>query len=149
MQTISSSTPIAAPQEVAWGVMTDHELYARWVPRSRVDLEVEGSPDRNGVGAIRVFHIGPMRTREEITTFDPPHRMAYRVLSLPMPVRNCRSDLLLVADDDGSGCTLHWDSWFEPIIPLTGGIMRQVMASATGRMAAGIAEEAQRRAQSA
>ena len=149
MQTISSSTPIAAPQEVAWEVMTDHQLYARWVPRSRVDLEVEGLPDRNGVGAIRVFHIGPMRTREEITTFDPPHRMAYRVLSLPMPVRNCRSDLLLVADDDGAGCTLHWDSWFEPLIPLTGGIMRQVMAQATGRMAAGIAEEAQRRAQSA
>ena len=149
MQTISSSTPIAAPQEVAWGVMTDHELYARWVPRSRVDLEVEGSPDRNGVGAIRVFHIGPMRTREEITTFDPPHRMAYRVLSLPMPVRNCRSDLLLVAEEGGDGCTLHWDSWFEPVIPLTGGIMRQVMASATGRMAAGIAEEAERRAHSA
>ncbi|MCQ3810590.1 MAG: SRPBCC family protein [Acidimicrobiia bacterium] len=149
MHTVSSSTPIAAPQEVAWEVMTDHELYARWVPRSMVDLEVEGSPERNGVGAIRVFHIGPMRTREEITTFDPPNRMAYRVLSLPMPVRNCRSDLLLVSDEDGSGCTLHWDSWFETVIPLTGGIMRQVMSSATGKMAVGIAEEAQRRAQSA
>jgi len=149
MQTISSSTPIAAPQEVAWEVMADHELYARWVPRSVVDLEVKGSPERNGVGAIRVFHIGPVRTREEITTFDPPNRMAYRVLTIPMPVRNCRSDLLLVANDDGSGCTLHWDSWFETVIPLTGGIMRQIMGSATAKMAAGIAEEAARRAQSA
>ena len=149
MQTISSSTPIAAPQEIAWEVMTDHELYARWVPRSVVELEAEGLPDRNGIGAIRVFHIGPVRTREEITTFDPPHRMAYRVLSLPMPVRNCRSDLLLVSDGDGNGCTLHWDSWFETIIPFTGGIMRQIMGSATAKMAAGIAEEAQLRAQSA
>ena len=149
MQTISSSTPIAAPQAVAWEVMTDHELYARWVPRSHVDLEVEGSPERSGVGAIRVFRIGPIRTREEITTFDPPHRMAYRVLTIPMPVRNCRSDLLLVADEEGGGCTLHWDSWFETVIPLTGGIMRQVMSSATAKMAAGIAEEAERRARPA
>ncbi|WP_419926886.1 SRPBCC family protein [Candidatus Poriferisocius sp.] len=149
MQTISSSTPIAAPQQVAWEVMTEHELYARWVPRSQVSLEVEGSPERNGVGAIRVFHIGPVRTREEMTAFDPPQRMAYRVLTIPLPVRNCRSDLLLVADDDGSGCTLHWDSWFETVIPLTGGIMRQIMGSVTAKMAAGIAEEAQLRAQSA
>ena len=149
MQTISSSTPIAAPQEVAWEVMTDHELYARWTPSSHVDLEVEGSPDRNGLGAIRVFHVGPARTREEITTFDPPHRMAYRVLSLPLPMRNFRSDLLLVADERGNGCTLHWDSWFEPLIPLTGGIMRQIVGSATAKMAAGIAEEAQNRVQSA
>jgi len=149
VQTISSSTPIAAPQEVAWEVMADHELYARWVPRSQVAVEVEGSPQRNGVGAIRVFRIGPTRTREEITVFDPPQRMAYRVLSVPLPLRNCRSDLLLVAEDDSSACTLHWDSWFEPMIPLTGGILRRVLASATARMAAGIAAEAERRALSA
>ena len=149
MQTISSSTPIAAPQEVAWDVMADHELYARWVPRSQVDLEIEGSPQRGGVGAIRVFRIGPVRTRQEITAFDPPRRMAYRVLSVPLPVRNCRSDLLLVAEEDGSACTLHWDCWFDPLVPLTGGILRQALAAATARMSAGIAAEAEHRARSA
>ena len=149
MQTVSSSTPIAAPQEVAWEVMTDHQLYARWTPSSRVDLEIEGSPDRNGVGAIRVFQSGPISTREEITAFDPPHRMAYRVLKVPLPMRNCRSELVLVADEDGNSCQLHWDSWFETVIPLTGGVLRQMMSSAVAKMAAGIAEEAQSRAQSA
>ncbi len=148
MRTFSSSTPIAAPQAVAWEVMTDHELYARWVPRCRVELETEGSPDRNGVGAVRVFRTGPVSTSEEITAFDPPHRMAYRILSIPLPVRNCRSEMLLVEGEQAGSCTLHWDSWFEPVIPFTGGIIGKVMASAVEKMAAGIATEAQGRAQS-
>ena len=149
MQTFSSSTPISAPPEIVWEVMTDHQLYSRWSPSSRVDLEVEGSPHRNGVGAVRAFRTGPVSTREEVTAFDPPHRMAYRALGMPLPVRNYRSEMVLVASEDGKSCHLHWDSWFEVVIPLTGGILRQFMASAVAKFAAGIAEEAQNRAQSA
>lgn len=149
MQTFSSSTPISAPPEIVWEVMTDHQLYSRWSPSSRVDLEVEGSPYRNGVGAVRAFRTGPVSTREEVTAFDPPHRMAYRALGMPLPVRNYRSEMVLVGSEDGASCDLHWDSWFEIIIPLTGGILRQLMASAVAKFAAGIAEEAQNRAQSA
>ena len=149
MQTFSSSTPISAPPEIVWEVMTDHQLYSRWSPSSRVDLEVEGSPYRNGVGAVRAFRTGPVSTREEVTAFDPPHRMAYRLLSAPLPIRNYRSEMVLVGSEDGASCALHWDSWFEIVIPLTGGILRQLMASAVAKFAAGIAEEAQNRAQSA
>lgn len=149
MQTFSSSTPISAPAEIVWEVMTDHQLYARWSPSSRVDLEIEGSPDRNGVGAVRAFRTGPVSTREEVTAFDPPHRMAYRALGMPLPVRNYRSEMVLVGSEDGQSCDLHWDSWFDVVIPLTGGILRQLMASAVAKFAAGIAEEAQNRAQSA
>lgn len=149
MQTLSSSTPIKAPQVIAWEVMTDHELYARWIPRSQVYLETEGSPERNGIGAVRVFRIGPVGTYEEITGFEPPNRMTYRVLKVPLPVRNLRSELVLVGSEDGSSCDLHWDSWFEPVIPFTGGVLRQVLASSVTKMASGIAEEAQNRAQSA
>lgn len=149
MQTFSSSTPISAPTEIVWEVMTDHRLYSRWSPSSRVDLEVEGSPDRNGVGAVRAFRTGPVSTREEVTAFDPPHRMAYRALGMPLPVRNYRSEMVLVGSEGGKSCDLHWDSWFDVVIPLTGGILRQVMASAVAKFAAGIAEEAESRAQSA
>ncbi|MCY3577619.1 MAG: SRPBCC family protein [bacterium] len=149
MQTFSSSTPIAAPREIAWEVMTSHELYARWTPSSRVDLEIEGSPEPNGVGAVRAFRTGPVSTREEVTVFEPPYRMVYRLLNAPLPIRNYRSEMMLVGEDGGDSCQLHWDSWFDIVIPLTGGILRQLMASAVAKMAAGIAEEAQHRAQSA
>ncbi|MCY4193079.1 MAG: SRPBCC family protein [bacterium] len=149
MQTFSSSTPIAAPPETVWDVMVDHQLYSRWSSSSRVDLEVEGSPDRNGVGAVRAFRNGPVSAREEVTAFDPPRRMAYRALGMPLPVRDYRSEMVLTASEDNRSCELHWDSWFETVIPLTGGILRRFMASAVAKFAAGIAEEAERRAQSA
>ena len=38
--------------------------------------------------------------------------MTYRALSLPLPVRNYRAEMVLVSDDNGNGCTVHWDSWF-------------------------------------
>jgi len=149
VQTFSSSTPIAAHREIVWEVMTDHRLYSRWSAGSRVDLEVEGSPDRNGVGAIRVFHAGIVRAREEITAFDPPNRMTYRALSMPLPVRNYRAEMVLASDETGNGCTLHWESWFEATIPLTAGMSRRIMSSSVSKMAAGIAEEAQSRTRSA
>ena len=68
MQTFSSSTPIAAPQAIVWEVMTEHHLYSRWSLSSRVELEVEGSPDRNG--AIWVFRAGivkPARKSRPLT----------------------------------------------------------------------------------
>ncbi len=149
MQTLSSSTSIAASREIAWEVMTSHELYARWTPASRVDLEIEGSPEPNGAGAVRAFRTGPVSTREEVTVFEPPHRMVYRLLSAPLPIRNYRSEMILVSDEGDESCQLHWDSWFDVVIPMTGGILRSFMASAVAKMAAGIAEEAQSRAQSA
>ncbi len=96
-----------------------------------------------------MFHTGIVRAREEITAFDPPNRMTYRALSLPLPARNYRAEMMLVSDEDGNGCTLHWESWFEATIPLTAGMSRRIMSSSVAKMAAGIAGEAESRAQSA
>ena len=96
-----------------------------------------------------MFHSGIVRAREEITAFDPPNRMTYRALSLPLPVRNYRAEMRLVSDENGNGCTLHWESWFEATIPLTAGTSRRIMSSSVAKMAVGIAEEAQSRARSA
>ncbi|MCY4258390.1 MAG: SRPBCC family protein [bacterium] len=149
MQTISLSTHLEASQQVAWDVISDHSLYGSFTGTSQVTLEKQGTPHTNGVGAIRVFHVGPIRIREEITTFEPPKQMAYRVLSLPLPLRNCRSDLLLVPCEDGGSCILHWDSWFELAIPFTGGVLRRVVAAQLNKIVAGIAVEVARRAGSA
>ncbi|WP_448404575.1 hypothetical protein [Mycolicibacterium fortuitum] len=43
---------------------------AEWMPARRVVLEVPGSPDRDGVGAIRAVHSFGTVIRERITTFD-------------------------------------------------------------------------------
>ncbi len=142
MQTIALATPIQAPQAVAWKVMTNHSLYACWTPSSQMQLEVQGTPEPNGVGAVRVFYVGPTKTREEITTFEPPARMSYRILSTPLPIRNCHSDLLLVPSENEKTCTLHWDSWFELIMPFSGTIMRRIVTTQIKKISNGIAAEA-------
>ncbi|MCA4753334.1 hypothetical protein FKW78_22565 [Mycolicibacterium fortuitum] len=61
---------VSVHPEVAWAVLTDHDQMAEWMPARRVVLEVPGSPDRDGVGAIRAVHSFGTVIRERITTFD-------------------------------------------------------------------------------
>ncbi|HEX3791498.1 MAG TPA: SRPBCC family protein [Pseudonocardiaceae bacterium] len=77
---------VAASPSAVWAVLADHLDIATWLPGLAVSLEREGMPAPGGVGAIRVI-TGPRTTmREEITTFEPNHTLAYRGLSgLPLP----------------------------------------------------------------
>ena len=64
---------VNAPIEVMWGVMTDHERWSDWMPSSKVVLGPEGSPDRNGIGAVRSFMAGKVAVaREEVIGWEPP-----------------------------------------------------------------------------
>jgi hypothetical protein len=135
-----SVTKIVAPRDVVWSVMTDHARYVNWTSASRVTMERTGAPEPDGVGAVRVFHTGPVRVREEVLEFEPLDRMVYRVVS-GMPVRDYRSEMRL--DDDGDVTVLTWSSSFEPRIPLTGGVLTRVMRGAVDRFAAGIKSDAE------
>lgn len=157
VQAFSSETRVAAPIDVVWSVMTDHVRYARWGTAKKVTLVEIGRPERDGVGAVRKFHAGPLSTYERVVEFEPPHagraRMVY-VLDRGLPVRNYRAEMLLSevpADaaaaagdvDTRPTCVLRWSSTFEPVIPATGGLLRRVMASAVGRFAVGIRDDAE------
>jgi hypothetical protein len=135
MPTFSSVTKFVAPRDVVFEVMTDHVRYARWSSAKAVTMERTGAPDPNGVGAIRVFHTGPVKVCEEVVEFDPPARMVYRIAS-GLPVRDYRSEMLL--EEDGDVTVLTWSSSFEPRIPLTGGLLTRIMSSAVDRFVEGI-----------
>src|SRR5215203_1565479 len=95
----SSVTKIVAPRSVVWTVMTDHVRYAKWTPARGVTMERVGSPDPNGIGAIRVFDSGPVKVREEVIEFEPESRLVYRLAS-GLPVRDYRSVKMLEEDGD-------------------------------------------------
>ena len=137
--TFASTTRIAAPPEVVWPIMSDHVRYAAWGSAKRVTMDRVGSPDPNGVGAVRCFHAGPAKVREEVLEFEPPRRMVYRVAS-GLPVVDYRSEMVL--EVDGAGSVLRWSSSFRPRVPRTGALLRTVMARAVARFAAGIADAA-------
>ena len=55
MASFTFTREVAAPPETVFDVLTDHRRYAEITPLRKSELEREGEPAPNGVGAIRVL----------------------------------------------------------------------------------------------
>lgn len=122
---------VKAPQDVMWAVMTDHARWADWLPGEKVIVDPVGSPDPNGLGAVRTFVLkrGRSAAKEEVVGWEPPVSMTY-ILHSSFPTRNYRSTMTLGAisdgDTDGGGgsadgsadCRLVWESTWESPLPV-------------------------------
>jgi hypothetical protein len=110
-----------------------------WAPPRKAELEREGVPAPNGLGAIRVLHaVGPP-IREEVTTFEPPRVFEYKALS-GIPARNYRGRVVL--EPSGSGTEVDWAVSLTPRLPGIHLIVRQVISG----LIKGLAKEAEQRA---
>jgi len=117
---------VAAPRDAVWRVYTDHRGWTRWAGVKEVVLRQQGDPPPNGLGTIRVMRSGGIAIEEEITAFDPPKRMAYRLIG-GLPVKNYEAEVRF--DESESGTAIAWDVSFQPRIPFTGGLLARVMKS--------------------
>src|SRR5262249_16665229 len=77
------------------------------------------SPDRNGVGAVRAFLLAP-GLREEVTRFEPPERMEYRVTQGAYPLTDHHGEVLFTPD--GGGTRVTWTVTFRSKLPPVGGL---------------------------
>jgi hypothetical protein len=102
-------TTTADPGAV-WKLLADIDTWHEWGRWSRAELERPGSPDPEGVGAIRRFRYAGRTTREEIVGFDAPSRLAYELLS-GLPLREYHAEVTVVPD--GRGARLDWHSRFD------------------------------------
>ena len=146
MATFTLVRTTAAPPETVWEVIADYRAYPDYTPLRRVDLEKEGEPAPNGVGAIRVLHaIGPA-VREEVVEFEPPARLVYRILSGP-PLRDHVGTVTLEpAELDGrQGTRLVWAIDTTPTVPLGKGLVVAVTKNAVKGLVDGCVAEAERR----
>lgn len=116
-----------APVEAVWRLLADVRTWREWNAFGTSELERDGAPDPNGVGAIRRLGQGPVISREQILDFDPPHHLAYTILS-GVPVRDYRADVELTPDGDGT--LISWRASFAPKIPGTGALMRAFLRGA-------------------
>lgn len=85
---VTSQTTVAAPIETVWDKLSDHVGMGQWGPGITVTLDKQGTPDPNGVGAIRrIASPGPgPDIVEEVVAFDAPHVFGYKALSgTPFP----------------------------------------------------------------
>lgn len=133
----------AAPAETVFDVLTDHRGYPSYTPIRKAVLEQEGTPEPNGVGAIRQLHVVGPPLREEVFEFKRPHRLSYRLLS-GAPVRDHVGTVVLTPYGEGTQVVYTIDS--TPTLPLSGPVTMGIMRVAIWQLLGGVVGEAERRA---
>lgn len=133
---------VKADLETVFDVLTDHRGYAKLTPLRKSELEREGEPDPNGVGAIRVLSaVGPPM-REEVIAYERPQRFSYTVLS-GLPVRDHVGTVSL--EPAGNGTKVTYALRTTPTVPLAGGAVVAVIKQAVKQLLGGVSAEAERR----
>ena len=139
---ISVTARSAAPPEVVFDVIADGARWHEWVPFiPRSVIERAGDPPPDGVGSIRRFGLGPIGSREEITSSVPPRHLTYVALS-GIPVRSYRATVDLTPD--GGGTAISWRGELETF-PGTAGVRAAALRRVLQVLATGAAREAERR----
>ena len=137
---------VKAPPETVFDVLTDHRRYAEITPMRKSELEREGEPAPNGVGAVRILSsIGPP-LREEVIAFESPSRFSYKLLS-GAPVRDHVGTVSL--EPSGSGTKVTYAVRTTPTVPVVGGAVVAVTKQAIKQLLNGIVKESERRAAAA
>ena len=133
---------VAAPPEIVFDVLTDHRRYSEITPLRKAELEREGEPEPNGVGAIRVLTVAGPPMREEVIAYERPNRFAYKILS-GLPVRDHVGTVEL--QPSGGGTEVTYAVKTTPTIPLAGPAFMLVLKKAIRDLIGGVAKESERR----
>lgn len=146
MSSFTFTREIAAPAETVFEVLTDHRGYAKITPARRSELEREGEPAPNGVGAIRrLVAVGPP-LREEVVAYEAPSRFSYTLIS-GAPVRDHLGTVELT--EDGGRTRMVYAVRAQATVPLVGPVVIAVVKQAVKSLVEGIVKESERRAATA
>lgn len=115
-----TATSTAEPATL-YRLLADGSTWPSWTPISRFELERPGDAGGEGVGAIRAFMSGPVRSREQLLELRANELIRYTVLSGP-PLRHHEAQVELAPVDGGTRIT--WSESFEPKVPGTGRFLR-------------------------
>ncbi len=138
MQRIEIERVFEHPIEVVFRRYTDHEGWSSFAGFGRVRLVREGSPERDGVGAVRAFSAAP-GLREEVTAFEAPERMEYRVVAGGFPLADHRAEVRF--SPEGRGTRVTWRVSFRSRVPGLGWVLSRGIEAALRRVLAKLARD--------
>ncbi len=118
MTTILVRRMIPAPIDAVFALLSDHAGYSAFKGIKDARLLKAGSDSPNGLGAVRRIGLGAVWFEEEITAFDPPHRMDYKILRSRPPIEHQLGSIRL--QETAQGTEVTWTSMFRIRIPLIG-----------------------------
>ncbi|MGK3202935.1 SRPBCC family protein [Amycolatopsis sp. MEPSY49] len=139
VQRISVRGVTSADADAVYALLRDGASWPRWSPLGSFELVREGKDEPEGLGAIRLFRTGGIRSYEEIVALEPGRRFGY-ALDHGLPLRDYVAYVDLTPVDGGT--EIHWHSSFTAKVPGTGWFYRRFLARFIGRVVAGLAEAA-------
>jgi uncharacterized protein YndB with AHSA1/START domain len=110
-RTVVATRHSSATVEQVWSLVSQARTWKDWGAFTVAELEREGDPAPDGVGAIRRFGFPAYTSREEVVAFEPPHHLGYTMLR-GLPIAGYRSDVTL-AVAPGGGTDIRWESSFD------------------------------------
>jgi hypothetical protein len=118
------------------GRRVDGSTWPEWSPIGSFELEKPGAGTPEGVGAVRIFSTGRIRSRERVVAAQPNELFSY-VLVSGLAVRDYRAVVTLRPSDGGT--VIHWRSTFKAKVPGTGWIYQRQLSAFIGRTVNGLA----------
>jgi uncharacterized protein YndB with AHSA1/START domain len=128
---IEHTVRIAAPVQVTWDVITDHDNMASWLGVGAVRRVVDGAPGPDGLGSQRLLKLPGTTATEQVVTFEPPTTYRYRVTH-GSPFVCHQGEISLRGD--GVGSELTWTIRFRPKVVGSGRMLRIALSVALGRV---------------
>ena len=128
-------TTSGSPADV-FALLIDGSTWPEWSPIGSFELVSPGAGTPEGVGAVRIFSTGRIRSRERVVAAQPNELFSY-VLVSGLAVRDYRAVVTLRPSD--AGTVIHWRSTFRAKVPGTGWIYQRQLSSFIGRTVNGLA----------
>jgi len=125
----------SAPVEEVWSLLGEAARWKEWSFLDRAEVVHEGTPVREGVGAVRQFSSHGIGSTEEVVAYDPPHHLGYAIVK-GFPVRHYRADVRCTVEETGTLVT--WSGTFDERLPGTGRVLELVLEQIMRRFATGV-----------
>ncbi len=138
-QEIDVKATTTASAHAVYALLADGASWPTWSPLGSFDLVRPSDDGGEGVGAVRLFRTGRVRSRERIVELIPDQRLSY-VLEAGLPLRDYRADVDLRPLADGT--EIHWRSTFDAKLPGSGPLYRWQLRRFIRRTVDGLAEHA-------
>jgi uncharacterized protein YndB with AHSA1/START domain len=139
-QVIEHEMTAKAPPATVFALLADGSTWPSWSPVGSFELVQAGDGDPEGVGAVRIFRTGRVRTTERVIMSKPNERFSYKLIS-GLAVRDYLATVQLV--ESGDRTVITWRSTFRAKVPGTGWIYRRQLSTFIGLTVNGLAAAAE------
>lgn len=105
--------------DFVFAALTDHDQYGQFPGVDSGKVLEAGTPERNGLGALRVVKAGPLVLHERITGYEPGKLMTYHIeRARPLPIVHEVGEIRLSPEEGGT--RVDWVSAGRIGIPVLG-----------------------------